>query len=100
MGPVGAISVVSSASGQSGPFPERLDLRSGQQPDPSEIRLSEIHGAKSEDVLGYSALSGDHDDDELDDLIVNEMLGDGVLPSAKNVGNLIVISGALIRDLP
>jgi hypothetical protein len=34
------------------------------------------------------------------DLIVNEMLGDGVAPNAVNVGNLIVISGTLIRDLP
>ena len=92
--------IIHIAHGQSGPFPDRVDLRVGQQPDPSEIRLTEIYGAKVDDVLCYSAASGDHDGDGLDDLIVNEMLGDGVAPNAVNVGNLIVISGTLIRDLP
>ena len=62
--------------------------------------MTEIYGVKANDVLCYSAAAGEHDGDGLDDLIVNEMLGDGVLPSATDAGNLIVISGALVRDLP
>lgn len=92
--------IIHIAHGQSGSYPERVDLRSGQQPDPSKIRITEIYGAKVADVLGYSAAGADYDGDGLDDLIVNEMLGDGLAPNTLNVGNLIVISGALIRDGP
>jgi len=86
--------------GQSGPFPTRVDLRVGENPDPATIRISEIHGVKTGDVLCYSAASGDYDGDGIDDLIVNEMLGEGLAPGSGDVGNLIVISGTLIRDLP
>lgn len=101
-GPVGRsqAGIIHIAHGQSGPFPERVDLRVGQQPSTSTIRLTEIHGVKPIDVLAYSAASGDQNMDGIDDLIVNEMLGDGVAPAAQNTGNLIVISGTLIRDLP
>jgi hypothetical protein len=86
--------------GQSGPWPTTVDLRWGEQPDASEVRISEVQGVKSRDVLCYSADAGDHDGDGIDDLIVNEMLGDGLSPGTANVGNLIVVSGTLIRDLP
>ena len=92
--------IIHIAHGQSGPFPERVDLRAGNQPDPATIRLSEIHGVKTGDVLCYSAASGDYDGDGIDDLIVNEMLGDGIAPGTNNVGNLIVVSGTLIESLP
>jgi hypothetical protein len=86
--------------GQSGPWPATVDLRWGQQPDTSLVRISEVHGVKAGDVLCYSADAGDYDGDGIDDLIVNEMLGDGLSPGTANVGNLIVVSGTLIRDLP
>ncbi len=92
--------IIHIAHGQSGPFPTRVDLRAGNNPDPSTIRISEVHGVKSGDVLCYSAASGDYDGDGIEDLIVNEMLGDGLAPGSNNVGNLIVVSGTLIRDLP
>ena len=92
--------IIHIAHGQSGPFPARVDLRVGNNPDPSTIRLSEIHGVKTGDVLCYSAASGDYDGDGIDDLIVNEMLGDGLATGTSDVGNLIVVSGTLVRDLP
>jgi hypothetical protein len=86
--------------GQSGLWPATIDLRWGSQPDPMDVRISEVHGVKAQDVLCYSADAGDYDGDGIDDLIVNEMLGDGLSPGTANVGNVIVVSGALIRDLP
>ncbi|MEM9177281.1 MAG: hypothetical protein AAGC67_18870, partial [Myxococcota bacterium] len=86
--------------GQSGPWPATIDLRWGLQPDPADVRITEVHGVKTDDVLCYSADAADYDGDGVDDLIVNEMLGDGILPEDANTGNLIVISGTLIRDLP
>ncbi|MFT5441758.1 MAG: hypothetical protein ACI8W3_000800, partial [Myxococcota bacterium] len=92
--------IVHIAHGQVGYFPARIDLRVGEQPDGAEVRLTEIHGVKAGDVLCYSAATADHDGDGIDDLVVNEMLGDGISPGTENTGNLIVISGTLIRDLP
>ncbi len=92
--------IIHIAHGQSGRFPERVDLRAGENPNPSEIRITEVYGVKAHDVLCYSAASGDYDGDGIDDLIVNEMLGEGLAPGTNDVGNLIVISGTLIRDLP
>ncbi len=86
--------------GQVGPWPPFIDLRWGFQPDPMDVRISEVHGVKAGDVLCYSADAADYDSDGVDDLIVNEMLGDGLLPEDANTGNVIVISGTLIRDLP
>ena len=86
--------------GQIGPWPSLVDLRWGQQPDAMDVRISEVHGVNAADVLCYSADAGDHDGDGIDDLIVNEMLGDGLSPGTEDTGNLIVISGTLIRDLP
>ena len=50
-------------------------------------------------MLCYRAGARDYDGDGIDDLIVNEMLGDGVSPGTANTGNVIVISGALIQAL-
>jgi hypothetical protein len=85
--------------GQSGPWPSTIDLRWGLQPDAMDVRISEVHGVKALDVLCYGADAGDYDGDGIDDLIVNEMLGDGVSPGTANTGNVIVISGALIQAL-
>ena len=91
--------IVHIAHGQVGVFPEVVDLRDGNEPDASEIRLTEIQGVKPHDVLCYSAAVSDHDRDGIDDLVVNEMLGDGLQPGTENAGNLIVISGKLVQDL-
>ncbi len=86
--------------GQSGPFPERIELRWGDQPDAALVRISEVHGVNAGDVLCYSADAGDQDGDGRDDLIVNEMLGDGLSPGTNDVGNLVVVSGERIANLP
>lgn len=96
-GEAGKIHVI---HGQVGPWPAFVDLRWGFQPDPMDVRISEVHGVKAGDVLCYSADAADYDGDGVEDLIVNEMLGDGLLPEDANTGNVIVVSGALIRDLP
>ena len=85
--------------GQSGPWPSVIDLRWGSQPDDMDVRISEVHGVKALDVLCYSADAADYDGDGIDDLIVNEMLGDGLSPGTEDTGNVIVISGALIQAL-
>jgi len=92
--------IVSILHGQSGAFPESIDLRWGEQPDASQVRISEIHGARAGDVDCYSGDAGDHDADGIDDLIINEMLGDGLAPGTNDVGNLIAVSGERIEALP
>ena len=44
-------------------------------------------------------ITSDHDGDGIDDLVVNEMLGDGLQPGTQDAGNLIVISGKLVKGL-
>ena len=83
--------------GQPGPWPAVIDLAT--PPPLSQLRLNQIHGANGTsggdhgDTLDYSAAAGDVNGDGLDDLITNEMLGNG---AAIDEGNLIVLSGALI----
>lgn len=90
--------------GQSGPWPEFVDLEASLQPDPLELRITEIlgafgtDGADNGDTLGYSAATGDLDADGRIDLILNEMRGNGASPGTIDVGNLIVISGALMSQ--
>ncbi len=85
-------------------WPARIDLAAGSFPAPSEIRIAEIQGARGlngsdlGDTLGYSAAAGDIDDDGLSDLIVNEMVGNGVDPGAIDVGNLLILSGKALRE--
>ncbi len=50
------------------------------------------------DTLGYSAAFGDLDQDGLDGLILNEMVGNGIGPGRMDVGNLIVLSGAAVAE--
>jgi len=85
--------------GRVGPWPGLIDLQTGQQPSPMDLRIGEIHGGKgnvgpvSGVTLGYSAAAGDLDGDGYTDLIINEMVGNGLAPGSEDVGNLIVISG-------
>jgi hypothetical protein len=50
----------------------------------------------SGDTLGYSAALGDIDNDGIPDIIVNEMVGNGLQPFTIDVGNLIILSGATV----
>ena len=90
--------------GRAGAWPEFVDLGPNLQPDPAELRISEIlgafgtNGADAGDTLGYSAAAGDLDADGRIDLILNEMRGNGASPAAIDVGNLIVISGSLMSQ--
>ncbi len=90
--------------GQTGRWPATVDLRDATRIDPAELRITSIYGAFGTsrgdlgDMICYSASGGDVDGDGLDDIVSNEMLGNGVDPSALDVGNLIVISGALAAD--
>lgn len=90
--------------GQSGAWPALVDLAS--PPAFPALRLTEVYGAEGDgggsagDMLSYSAAVGDLDGDGRIDLITNEMTGDGIPPSPEDVGNLIVISGALLTGVP
>jgi len=85
--------------GQAGGWPSDVDL--ANLPPESQLRVAKIWGAlgtsgDSGDMIGYSAASGDWNGDGRPDLILNEMLGNGVQPAATDVGNLIVIGGQTI----
>ncbi len=84
-------------------LPALLDLAPAQLPPPEIARVGEIWGANGNasgdtgDTLGYSAAAGDVDGDGLSDLIVNEMVGNGLAPGTIDVGNLIVVNGGALR---
>jgi hypothetical protein len=85
--------------GRAGGFPAEIDLRA---PPPREaLDLLPVFGAHGSfgadrgDTLCYSAATGDLDGDGRSDLIVNEMVGNGVAADAVNVGNLLVIGSPL-----
>jgi hypothetical protein len=85
--------------GQSGGWPALVDLEPSALPAQSVLRMTEVIGANGTngsdtgDVLCYSAATGDVDADGHTDLVMNEMLGNGLDPAAEDVGNLIVLSG-------
>jgi hypothetical protein len=66
------------------------------------VRIAQVHGANGTaasdagDVLAYSAAHGDVDGDGRDDIVTNEMMGNGTTVEAVDVGNLIAINGTLI----
>ena len=77
-------------------------MKAGSLPPAQTARIAEIYGAHGAatgdrgDVLCYSGAAGDVDGDGRDDLIVNEMLGNGPGGLPRDKGNLIIISGALL----
>jgi len=87
--------------GRAGAWPATIDLREATSMDSSEMRIVAIYGAlgsdgsDSGDMICYSAAGGDIDGDGRDDIVSNEMLGNGSDPGAIDVGNLVVVSGAL-----
>ena len=89
--------------GQAGRWPEVIDLQNDRQPDPAVFAITDIYGANGErsvddagDTLMYSAAAADMDRDGKIDLIINEMRGNGVSPTALDVGNLLIISGEIV----
>lgn len=93
--------------GQDSPWPELIDTAPGQLPPKGQVRIAEIHGARGAaandrgDVLCYSAAVGDIDGDGRQDIISNEMVGNGSTADAVDVGNLLIISGrALLPPRP
>src|SRR6185295_7200951 len=78
-------------------WPAVLDLR--DLPPRSEVDVLPVFGAHGSfgsdrgDTLCYSAATGDLDADGRTDLIVNEMVGNGLLPEAINVGNMLLLGG-------
>lgn len=82
--------------GQPGVWPATIDLAALPA---MGVRIAAVYGAHGNsglnggDVLSYSAAAGDLNGDGRVDIITNEMQGDGVLPGAQDVGNLILISG-------
>lgn len=91
--------VVHVLLGRAGGWPTDVDL--ANLPPESELAVTAIWGALGTsgdggDKIGYSAASGDLDHDGRPDLILNEMLGNGVQPAATDVGNLIVLGGQAV----
>jgi hypothetical protein len=88
--------------GREGGWPAALNLAA--PPAPGDRVLTEIFGARGSsatelgDTLCYSAAAGDLDADGVTDLIVNEMVGNGIAPGTEDVGNLILLSGALVSS--
>jgi hypothetical protein len=81
--------------GRAGGFPETIDLRA--PPGTAELDLLTVSGAHGSfgtdrgDTLCYSAATGDLDGDGRTDLIVNEMVGNGLSPEAVDTGNLLIL---------
>lgn len=81
-------------------WPTTIDLKDDLQPDDGVFPITNILGARGTrgndtgDTLAYSAASGDINGDGAIDLIVNEMVGNGLTAGSVDAGNLIIISGA------
>jgi hypothetical protein len=88
--------------GRAGGWPPQIDLFD----PPPQVRVLNVWGARGRvggdegDTLGYSGAAGDVDGDGVVDLIVNEMLGNGVGADAVDVGNLLVIPGTALVAPP
>ncbi len=85
--------------GRVGGWPELVSTAPGEIPAPEAVEVIEIFGARGTeagdrgDTLCYSAAAGDADGDGVDDLLTNEMLGNGLAAGTLDVGNLIVLAG-------
>ena len=87
--------------GQSGPWPAVIDF--ANPPDNAVFKLTNILGARGAtqaedagDTLMYSAVGADVDGDGQADLVMNEMLGNGLRAAAFDVGTLLIVSGASV----
>lgn len=95
--------------GRDGAWPAVIDTAPDALPPPEDLRVVEIRGALGTrpnpeggadigDILCYSASAGDADGDGRTDLLINEMMGNGVAPAAVDVGNLIVLNGRALLE--
>lgn len=90
--------------GRAGGFPPTIDLR--DLPARAELDRLAVFGAHGTfgvdrgDTLCYSAATGDLDADGRTDLIVNEMVGNGLAPDAVDTGNLLILGPAIASPLP
>ncbi len=91
--------------GRQGGWPALVSTARGEIPSPDLVEIVEIDGARGAvggdrgDTLCYSAAAGDADGDGIDDLLTNEMLGNGLAPGTIDVGNLVVLSGQEISRI-
>lgn len=83
-------------------WPATIDLATSNRP--ASFAITDVYGARGRsspddagDTLMYSAAAADLDGDGRSELIVNEMRGNGEAAGAIDVGNLIIISGAIVR---
>jgi hypothetical protein len=89
--------------GRAGGFPATIDLRA--LPARAELDRLAVFGAHGTfgidvgDTLCYSAATGDLDADGRTDLIVNEMVGNGLAPDAVDTGNLLILGPAIASPL-
>ena len=85
--------------GRLGGWPAVIDLANNAHPPSNEVRIVKVEGANGMigadrgDTLCYSAAAGDIDQDGVMDILVNEMVGNGIASNTVDVGNLLVISG-------
>lgn len=89
--------------GRVGGWPGVVDTAPGQLPPDGQIRIIEIQGAEGRspengqgDILAYSAVIADVDNDRANDVVINEMTGDGLAPGTLDVGNLLVIRASAL----
>jgi hypothetical protein len=81
-------------------WPALIDLAS--PPSASLVPITEVWGVEggggvdAGDMLAYSAEVADVDRDGFDDLVANEMGGNGVEAGSTDAGNLLVLSGQLL----
>lgn len=89
--------------GQDGGWPELIDTEGTALGADTRFRWARIIGANGRaggdlgDTLCYSAAGGDIDGDGFDDVVTNEMVGNGS-SGQLDVGNLLVISGRSLLE--
>ncbi len=92
--------------GQTRGWPDVIDLAQIESEDSGIDGVSIVEGAfgsatsDAGDTLCYSAAAADLDGDGFTDLIVNEMAGNGIAEDTVDVGNMLLISGAILSDFP
>lgn len=85
-------------------WPEKISLKDALEGSEMSFSITNILGANGTqgsdtgDTLAYSAAAGDIDQDGLIDLIINEMVGNGLASGTIDAGNLIVISGSTLAQ--